>query len=238
MAKSNDIDASVLEEKPASEGTLSHRVYLSMKQAILTLKFFPGETIRKATICERLGVSRAPVAEAIARLNADGLVDIVAQSGTHVSYLSLDEIREASFLREAFELAAVDRIAGNLTEDQQKKLGRSMRLQQLLVEDQDLEGFYDCDEEFHALLLEFTGFPRLADVANTISLQITRARLVLLPSPGRLEDTLTEHRAVYDAVINGDKDGARAAMRHHLSQLMPQIEDLERSRPELFKPSV
>lgn len=234
MSRLQDIDATLLPEIATTEGSLAQRVYLSIKQAILALNFPPGANLKKAPICERLGVSRAPVADAIARLAAEGLVDVVPQSGTRVSYFSMSEIREGVFLREALELATVAKVARDFTDDQRKRLSRNMRLQELLIEDEDIPGFYHADEEFHALLMAFTGFVRLPDVAQTVSLQVSRARMLLLPSPGRVAETLEEHRAIFDAVQQRDENAAQDAMRHHLGQLMPRIEVLEQEKPHLF----
>ncbi|WP_247743660.1 GntR family transcriptional regulator [Shimia sp. R10_1] len=234
MTQAHDIDVTLLRETAASEGSLAQRVYLSVKDAILALDFPPGANLRKAPICERLGVSRAPVSEAIARLAAEGLVDVVPQSGTHVSYFSMSEIREGVFLREALELATVAKVTRDLTEEQRKKLSRSMRLQELLIEDEDAAGFYQADEEFHSLLMAFTGFQRLPDVAQTVSLQVRRARLLLLPTPGRISETLEEHRAIFEAIAAGDERAAQTAMRHHLGQLVPRLEALHTAKPELF----
>ena len=234
MNKMQDINAELLAEIATTEGSLTQRVHHSLKQAILSLDFPPGANLRKAPVCERLGVSRAPVADAIARLASEGLVDVVPQSGTRVSYFSMDEIREGVFLREALELATVAKVARDLTEDQRKRLSRNLRMQELLIEDEDISGFYQADEEFHGLLMEFTGFRRLADVANTVSLQVSRARMLLLPTPGRTVETLAEHRAIFDAISNRDEQAAQKAMRTHLRQLMPRIEVLEKQQPHLF----
>ncbi len=234
MNQNADIDATLLRETDPSAGSLAQRVYLSIKDAILALDFPPGANLRKAPICERLSVSRAPVTEAIARLAAEGLVDVVPQSGTHVSYFSMAEIREGAFLREALELAAVAKVTRDLTEEQRKKLSRNMRLQELLIEDDDIAGFYQADEDFHNLLMEFTGFQRLSNVAQTVSLQVRRARLLLLPTEGRIAETLEEHRAIFDAICAGDEVAAQAQMRHHLGQLMPRIETLHKTKPDLF----
>ncbi|WP_171237034.1 GntR family transcriptional regulator [Ruegeria sp. HKCCA6837] len=234
MSKQQDINAALLPEITTIEGPLAQRVHHSLKQAILSLDFPPGANLRKAPVCERLGVSRAPVADAIARLASEGLVDVVPQSGTRVSYFSMDEIREGVFLREALELATVAKVARDLTDDQRKRLSRNMRLQELLIEDEDIPGFYQADEEFHGLLMEFTGFRRLADVAQTVSLQVSRARMLLLPTPGRIAETLAEHRAIFEAISNRDEQTAQDAMRTHLGQLMPRIELLEQQKPHLF----
>jgi DNA-binding GntR family transcriptional regulator len=234
MNQISDIDASLLRETAPSEGSLAQRVYLSVKEAILALDFPPGANLRKAPICERLGVSRAPVTEAIARLAAEGLVDVVPQSGTHVSYFSMTEIREGVFLREALELATVAKVTRDLTPEQRKLLSRNMRLQELMIEDDDISGFYEADEDFHNLLMEFTGFQRLPAVAQSVSLQVRRARLLLLPTPGRISETFAEHRIIFDAICAGDEAAAQAAMRHHLGQLMPRIETLHHTKPDLF----
>lgn len=121
-----------------------------------------------------------------------------------------------------------------MTEDQCKKLSRNMRLQELLVEDDDIPGFLRVDEEFHALLMYFTGILKLPDVIQTVSLPINRARMLLLPSPDRIIETLTEHKAILETNSNRDGQKAQDAMRHHLGQLMPRIEMLRQEKPELF----
>lgn len=234
MNTNTDIDASLLRETPASEGTLAQRVYASVRDAIMALDFPPGANLRKAPICERLGVSRAPVTEAIARLASEGLVDVVPQSGTHVSYFSMSDIREGVFIREALELAVVAKVTRDLTAQQRTKLRRNMRLQELMIEDHDVAGFYQADEEFHHILMEFTGFQKLPDIARTVSLQVRRARLLLLPTKGRVAETLDEHRAIFEAICSGDAARAQASMRYHLDQLLPRIEALEHEKPELF----
>lgn len=236
MSNTTDINAGLLADISSLEGSLAQRVYQGMKQAILALDFPPGANVRKAPICEKLGVSRAPVAEAIARLASDGLVDVIPQSGTHVSYFSMEEIREGVFLREALELATVAKVARDISEEQMKRLSRNMRLQELLVEDGDISGFYQADEEFHQLIMEFTGYTRLLpDVTQKISLQVIRARLLLLPTPGRVAETLDEHRAIFAAIREGDAVQAQEAMKTHIGQLLPRIEALQADKPELFK---
>lgn len=237
MTDTHDIDATLLRDISTLEGSLAQRVYQVIKSAILALDFPPGANLRKAPLCDRLGVSRAPVTEAIARLANDGLVDVVPQSGTHVSYFSMDEIREGAFLREALELATVAKVSCDISDDQLKLLSRNLRLQELLIEDGDTTGFYEADEEFHHLLMDFTGFSRLPDIAQTVSLQVSRARLLLLPTPGRVSETLAEHRAIFEAIRNRDEEAARKAMRSHIGQLLPRIETLQANKPELFKNS-
>lgn len=217
-------------------GSLSQRVYASLKHAILSLIFRPGEILRKPEICAELGVSRSPVSEAIARLSAEGLVDVVPQAGTFVARFSMEEIRESAFLREALELAAVERVAETITEEQLVLLRRNLRVQAALVEDGDFSGFYQMDAEMHELILSFTGFRRLAVLADTSWVHVNRARQLILPAPGRVQATLAEHRAILAALEARDPVAARQATRHHLRQLLTFLEPLAATRPELFNP--
>ena len=229
--------ASLLTPLDRLQGSLGQRVYHSLKEAILTLAFRPGDCIRKPEICDRLGVSRSPVADAVARLATEGLVDVVPQAGTFVARFSMEEIREGAFLREAIEVAAIERVAETITEDQLTQLRRNLTVQAALVTDGDVPGFYQMDAAMHELILSYTGFRRLAQVSETAWLHVNRARQLILPVPGRISATLDEHRAMLAALEARDPAAARLATRHHLRQLITYLEPLERERPDLFDPA-
>ncbi len=203
----------------------------------MTLAIRPGSLLRKPEICAALGVSRSPVSEALARLAGEGLVEVVPQAGTFVSRFSMSELREGAFLREAIELHAVEHVSRNLSDETLKALRRNLRIQAAHIEDGDFAGFYAEDARMHALILAATGFRRIATVAETAWVQVNRARQLVLPVPGRVAETLEEHRAILSALEARDPDAARAAMRHHLRQLMSFIQPLERAHPDLFDPS-
>lgn len=220
----------------AYQGSLGARVYQVLRQAILSVAYRPGQILRKPDLCAALGVSRSPVSDAVARLAAEGLVDVVPQAGTFVARFSLAEIREGAFLREAIELHAIDLVSKTITEDQLTLLRRNLAVQKALVETGDTLGFYQADAEMHGLILSFTGFRKLAQVAETAWLHVNRARQLVLPVPGRIEQTLEEHRAIIAALEARDPEAAKEAVRTHLAQLIRYLEPLERERPELFDP--
>ena len=217
-------------------GSLAQKVYASLKQAILSLTLRPGEILRKAEICAELGVSCSPVAEAVARLAAEALVDVIPQAGTFVARFSMAEIREGAFLREALELAAVTQVAQAITEDQLVQLRRNLRLQEALLADGDVAGFYQTDAQMHELILSFTGFRRLALLSDTAWVHVNRARQLILPQPGRAQLTLREHQAILTALEARDPALARAATQAHLRQLLTYLEPLVAERPDLFAP--
>lgn len=218
-------------------GSLSQKVYASLKQAILSLVYSPGELMQKPEICTQLGVSRSPVSEAMTRLAGEGLVEIVPQAGTYVTRFSMAEIREGAFLREALELAAVESVAATITDEQLLLLKRNLRIQEALMEDGDTTGFHQMDAQMHELILSFTGYRRLAALAETSWIHVNRARQLNLPMPGRIQTAFAEHKAIVSALEGRDPRAARDATRHHLRKLIRSLEPLLIEHPELFTSS-
>ena len=220
----------------AFAGSLAQRVYASLREAILSMSFRPGDSLRKPEICAQLGVSRSPVSEAVTRLAVEHLVRIVPQTGTYVARFSLAEIREGAFLREALELAAVEKVAQTITDVELTQLHHNLRLQQALLDDDDFDGFYQTDAAMHELILSFTGYRRVAALAETSWVHVNRARQLILPAPGRVQSTYAEHQAILAAIEARDPVAARAATRLHLGQLIGFLEPLALARPDLFEP--
>ena len=221
-----------LQGSGAQSGPLARRAYLHLKKSIMSLQFAPGDALHKNKIASELGISRSPVSEALTKLATEGLVEIIPQSGTYVAGFSIAEIRECAFLREALELAAVAKVAVEHNQKQVTLLNRSLRLQQLLIEDGDVQGFYRADEDMHALIMSFTGYRRLLTIAKSAWLQVNRVRQLVLPSPGRIQETLAEHRTIVGAISKSDPEAARTAMKEHLGQLLTRLNLL---KPGLIK---
>ena len=233
---SPNVDAAKLPDLREFGGLLSDRVYEALRNAILSLDFAPGAVLRKGAICDELGVSRTPVSDAILKLESEGLVEVIPQSATRVSRMSMKEVREDAFLREALEVAAVGFAASHRTDELLARLSRNLRMQVLQVEDGDFEEFYKTDQDFHRLILDCCNISRLHDTVRFVSNHMDRARLLLLPEPGRTSDSVKEHRRIVGAIRDADPAGAQAAMQNHLRQLIKRLEPLEKERPELFAP--
>ena len=78
----------------APRASASARVTDVLREAIVSMQLKPGELVDKLALCERLGLSRSPVSEALSRLQQEGLVEIEPQRGTCVSRLRLSDMRQ------------------------------------------------------------------------------------------------------------------------------------------------
>src|SRR5438874_12461499 len=92
-------------------GGTVQRVQDVIRDAIVRLELPPGTAIDKAALCARLGVSRFPVSEALGRLAAEGLVEVLPQRGTRVARIRLAEAHQAMFIRRALEADAARAVA-------------------------------------------------------------------------------------------------------------------------------
>jgi DNA-binding GntR family transcriptional regulator len=218
----------------ASPTSLKQKVYTNLQRSIIELEYKPGELLRKQELCKEFGISRTPLSEAIALLMQDGLVEVVPQAGTYVARLSMDDLHEGAFIREALELAAIKLLADIITEPQLVKLKRNLRLQRVFIDDEDFQGFYALDAQFHAMLLDFTGFEKLNRVANSAWINVDRVRRLLLPIAERVEETYQEHVEIFGTLERRHPTEASNALEKHLGKLMTYITPLEKSHPEYF----
>lgn len=216
-----------------AKGAATARVHGALREAIVQLDLKPGELLDKQAIAARMGVSRFPVGEAMNRLAAEGLVDIIPQSGSRVALIKISDARENMFLRRALEVEAVRWLAPQASPGLIDQLASNLRYQEAAIEAKDLKGFHGFDLAFHALLQDHLGFERVRNATDAARLGLDRVRR-LLNTRRRLDLTLAEHRAILAAFAAHDGAAAAKAMYDHLDAVMAELETFARDRPELF----
>ena len=210
-------------------------VYEDLRGAIIGLELKPGTRIDKAEVCARLGVSRQPLAEAIARLAEERLVEVEPQKGTFVARIRLSDVAEAAFVRRALEIATVEAIAAGMDDATLSRLERLLAYQAAAVKARTAAEFYALDVRFHTMLFDCLAMRRVAEVVEASRAQLERARRLMLPTPGRNQNTLREHRAVLAALVARDAGKAAAAMGEHLDEVMEELKKFAARQPELFE---
>lgn len=212
------------------------QVHLSLKQAIIGGALAPGAAIDKALLCRRFGVSRLPVTTAINRLAYEGLVLIERQKGSYVSRIRLDDVLQWMLARRAIEAELAGEAARRLGPDALEALRRNLRYQDAAIDGQDYDGFLQLDVGFHRLLADGLGLNRVGETLDAFRVHLDRVRRLLLPEPGRMMTTLTEHRAVLEAIEQRRSALAVRAMRRHLSVVIERLVAFERDHPDFFVP--
>jgi GntR family transcriptional regulator, rspAB operon transcriptional repressor len=206
-------------------------VYETLRRKVLTLELPPGAALSENELAAALGVSRTPVRESLILLAEEGLVQVFPQVGSFVSRVDPERVRDAQFLREAVELAALDDMPSELDPETVAELRTNLDRQQELGI--DLEEFFGLDEAFHHGLLGLSGHARAWSTVVSAKGHLDRARRLGLqetpPAP-----FAEQHREIFDAVVEGDLTRARDTMRKHLRAVFDDIERLRGRSPELF----
>lgn len=196
----------------------SERAYRALREEILDGVLAPGTALAEVEQANRLGVSRTPVREALARLEADGLATAASARVLQVSALdaasivSLYEVREA-LEGQASRLAARRRDPARFAELRR----RLAEAPELLDEGADgLRAYYDVvdalDDEIEAAVAN----PMLAAALQSARLHSARVRRLARQHPERLRAAASEHLLIVDAIIAGDTDLAAHATHVHL----------------------
>lgn len=216
---------------------MTQQVQELLRDAIVKLAFTPGEFIRKDAICQRLGVSRFPVSEALGRLADEGFVEILPQRGTRVSRIDIAACRLAMFMRRAIEGEAMRVIAPRVGDDLIARMDDNLGQQERAMQRGEGASFLRLDHAFHDLLLAELGYRRVQSVVDAARGKLDRTREYLLRSPHRQSRSYLEHVTIAEALRRRDPDAAQRAMTRHLDRTMEEIELRAAENPQIFAPA-
>ncbi len=208
--------------------SLHDEVAAKLRERIFAGELAPGSFIDEPALCAALSISRTPLREALKVLTAEGLVRHEPRRGCFVSQITeqdLDEIFPVIALLEgrcAFEAArnATDADLAAL-EQLHDRLQRSAQAKRITE-------YYETNFAIHEAIIVLANNRWLAQVIGDLRKIVKLARLQQLHAPGRLEQSLSEHMAVYAALKARDAEGAEAAMRTHLTRQRVALRDLAR----------
>ena len=213
---------------------LSDQLYGKIKADILNLRLKPGETVSIQKISDLYGGSRTPVREAIIRLEQEGLVIVRPQSGTVISPISINRVRQERFVRMALENAVADdfiKTCSDLT------LNTMEHLNSILERDY-ARGDYATgivrDNHFHRILFETSDNVFAFDTGMSNATHDQRLRYLTLSECGQGTNVLADHERILQAALAHDVDQLRACLTAHLSNWRRGVDELQVSCPETY----
>jgi DNA-binding GntR family transcriptional regulator len=208
--------------------SLHDEVAAKLRDRIFSGALAPGSFVDEPALCAELSISRTPLREALKVLTAEGLLRHEPRRGCFVSQITerdLDEIFPVIALLEgrcAYEAAckATDADLAAL-EQLHDRLQRSAQAKRITE-------YYEANFAIHEAIIVLANNRWLAQVIGDLRKIVKLARLQQLHAPGRLEQSLSEHMAVYAALKARDAEGAEAAMRTHLTRQRVALRELAR----------
>jgi DNA-binding GntR family transcriptional regulator len=218
-----------------SENSTTTHIRQVLMDRILTGKFRPGERIIENQIAAEFAVSRGPVREALRTLEQSKLVHMVHNKGVFVRDLNIEDALHLYDVRAGLAYIAGKLLARRATSDQISRLyalHEAMEAQRKL---KDTNAYSELNEQFHALLLRFTGNRRLIEISESISREL---RLFLrggFLGPSRLRISNEQHLLIIQKIEAGDAEGAALAFEEHvtsgkvraLDSLIANVDDVD-----------
>lgn len=204
-------------QKKISAGTsLVDAAYREIRQRILDNVWPPGHRALEQEVALALGMSRTPVREALMRLAAEGLVEVIPRHGMRVLPVSPADMQEIYQILTALECMAAELLASRRpTAAELKPLVDATAAMDRALQDEDLDAWAAADERFHAQLVALAGNRQLEATVLNYGDRSHRARMFTLRLRPKPVNSTQEHRQMLERISAGDIEGAMRVTRAH-----------------------
>lgn len=203
-----------MDEPSDSNLSRAEFAYQRIREAIRSGEFQPGQRLREADLAEHFRVSRTPIREAIRRITADGLLELVPGRGLAVSQFSMQQVREIYFLRAVLEGAAASSAAQYASPSEIKAMGDLLDQSAEVLDDPAETGRFN--RLFHQAIYEAARNRYLSQALAQLSDALTLLPGTTFEAEGRSPAALEEHRAILDAIVAHAPEQAEEAARAHI----------------------
>ncbi len=183
-------------EKPL---TLRERIVDFIKDAVVSGRLKPGERVPEQEIAENLGISRTPIREAFRQLESEGFISVTPRKGAVVSPITDKDVTEFYAIKSLLEGFAASIACAKLTIKDIKKLESLNSQMDRCAEKDDVKGFFRLDNQFHDTFLKACGNEKLCVLVHNLVQQFERFRITALSVPGRMKDSVRQHREIIEA---------------------------------------
>jgi DNA-binding GntR family transcriptional regulator len=221
--------------RPLTRKRATDEVYETLRDAILTRHFKPGERLQVDEIAAKLNVSLTPVRQAVQQLAVEGLIEIRPRSGTFVATLSLEDIEATFEVRIALECMAAEKSMSRIQPAQMKRLGELLKvLGQAVSSDEGLRRHERANLELHQILIDASGNKRLAEIYKDLNAHLTIARIHAAERANerprsaiqrRFAAEQHEHEEIVEALRQKDLPRMQAALRQHIGRAKDSLMD-------------
>jgi DNA-binding GntR family transcriptional regulator len=205
---------------------LREQVKKLLLERILANHYAPGERLVETRIASELGVSQAPVREALRELESLRFVESAPFRGTWVREVSDDELIEVYPIRAALEEVGARAAAGRMHGDV-KALEREVRA---MASAADVREQVEHDVRFHALIIDASGNVRLGELWRSLQVE-ARTMITALRTGLDAQKVAALHEPVVEALRRQDADAAGREIRRHVEEFGRMLAEGQAERP-------
>lgn len=188
-------------EKPL---TLRERIVDFIKDSVVTGRLKPGERVPEQEIAESFGISRTPIREAFRQLESEGFITVTPRKGAVVSPITDKDVSEFYAIKSLLEGFAAKTACHKLGAKEIKKLETLNQQMEKCAERDDVKNFFKLDNQFHDTFLRACGNEKLCAMVHSLVAQFERFRITALALPGRMKDSVLQHKDIISAFKTGN----------------------------------
>jgi DNA-binding GntR family transcriptional regulator len=212
--------ASIAAKEPAEpaggKGSRGPKAYQLLREAIATGRLKPGDRVLESELATMFDMSRTPIREAIAALEADGLVSMDGSRGRVVTKLDYQSVMELYAVREVLESTAAGLAARNASEMEIVALRDMLEREQEILS--DAGKLVEHNRRFHEAIYYCSHNRYILKMLEYIQTGLLLLQPAVRTGKERGATALLEHRAIVDAIASRDPAASEAAIRHHVRQ--------------------
>lgn len=249
----NRLEAEATEGRTVADGDTSRGVVRlpvhsdlvgRLRDAIIEGEFPEGSHLSERLLCERLGVSRSPLREALKTIAAEGLIELLPNRGARIVQLSIEQLRDTYSVVAILEIAAARLACEHATEMQIAELGElHFRMAKHRLQ-RNFRDYFKTNLLIHEKIVEAAGNPILLETYRAVSGRIRRTRFFSHQSPGPdgkgfqlLDESFSRasdaHERIFEALRSRDADRLAMLIGRHYSE-SGNLSRLEHSRKTAF----
>lgn len=187
-----------------------------LRQRIFAHEISPGSWIDEQALAQQYGISRTPLREALKVLASEGLVTLKPRRGCYVTEISESDLEEIFAVLALLEGHCAGEAAKRMTPDSLTELKAVHQQLEDAAVDADIERFFEANQAFHQKVQEIAQNRWATSAIHDLRKVIQLSRHHSLSRDGRLQQSLTEHRDILQALSQQDPAGSSDAMSTHI----------------------
>ncbi len=191
-----------------------------LRHEIVTGRLGPGERLVEMQLTELLGAGRGAVRSALVELEKEGLVTREANRGATVRRVSLAEAIQITEARSALEALVAAHAAERADASDRRRLQAVLKEMSRAVRSGDHARYSELNSSLHSELRRISDHTVANELVANLRHRAAGHEYRLALMPGRPEESLTQHRAIVEAIVAGDPEAAAGAMRAHLTSVI------------------
>ena len=202
--------------------SLADQVFEQLENDILSGKYERGDILTEMRLSDELGVSRTPIREALRRLGQEHIIEYSGK-GSVVVGITKQDISDIYDIRLRIEGLAARGAAGAITPGGLDELREAIEFQEFYLQKSDAGRIKALDSRFHEIIYENCGSVIFRDTLLPLHKKAQMIRQRSVEDRTRAENSVTEHKRIYDAVAAGDALLAEKAMTEHIGNAKKHI---------------